>query len=117
MHIYKIEGFHNKSRKVMFLSVFFQEVFPCCCCCCLSCNQCSILAWVVEEILAFYLKLCRPAYFVKLLNYCLTLAMSSGRFLQIMSFNLMTPSRTVFLICRVTCIAYMYVKCMVVCMN
>ena len=54
----------------------------------LTCNHCSNWTWVVEEILAFgtrlrsthcrefnYLKLCRPAYL--LLNYNLTLAMSS----------------------------------------
>ena len=48
------------------------------CCCCLPCNHCSNWTWVVEEILAFgtrlrsthcrefnYLKLCRPAYFVR----------------------------------------------------
>ena len=49
------------------------------CCCCLPCNHCRrSWTWVVEEILAFgnrlrsthcrefnYLKLCRPAYFVR----------------------------------------------------
>ena len=48
------------------------------CCCGLPCNHCSNWTWVVEEILAFgtrlrsthcrefnYLKLCRPAYFVR----------------------------------------------------
>ena len=48
------------------------------CRCCLPCNHCSNWTWVVKEILAFgtrlrsthckefnYLKLCRPAYFVR----------------------------------------------------
>jgi len=48
------------------------------CCCCLPYNHCSNWTWVVKEILAFgirlrsthcrdfnYLKLCRPAYFVR----------------------------------------------------
>ena len=55
------------------------------CCCRLLCNHCSNWTWVVKEILAFgtrlrsthcwelnYLKLCRPAYFVRtnqLLSY------------------------------------------------
>ena len=50
----------------------------CCCCCCLTFNRSSNYAWVVEELLAYgnrlhsmhcrefhYLKLCRPAYFVR----------------------------------------------------
>ena len=55
------------------------------CCCCLPCKHCSNWTWVVEEILAYgnrlrsthcrefhYLKLCRPAYFVRTLNLNVT---------------------------------------------
>ena len=55
-----------------------EEKWPDRCCCCLPCNHCSNWTWVVLEILAFgtrlrsthcrefnYLKLCRPAHFVK----------------------------------------------------
>jgi len=65
-----------------------------CCCCCLPCNHCSIWTWVVEEILAFLVVGCvlrtagspfiwnyaDPLTSLELLNYYLTLAMSSGRF-------------------------------------
>ena len=56
----------------------FVKLEKVCCCCCLPCDHCSNWTWVVEEILAYsiklrfthcrefhYLKLCRPAYFVR----------------------------------------------------
>ena len=56
----------------------FQKKYLDGCCCCLPCNHFSNWTWVVGEILAYgnrlrsthcrefpYLKLCRPAYFVR----------------------------------------------------
>ena len=64
-----------KSLRVYFYHQTFKNP-----CCCLPCNHCSNWTWV-EEILAFgtrlrsthcrefnYLKLCRPAYFVRTTN-------------------------------------------------
>ena len=65
--------------------------------CCLPCNHCSNWTWVVEEILAFgnrlrstycrefnYLKLCRPAHFVRTTQLCIieTAVHCSDQFLR-----------------------------------
>ena len=85
-----------------------------CCCCSLSCHHWCNLTRLLKKFWPLgnrlrsthyreflYMKLCRPALTsLELLNYYLTLAMSS---LHIMSFIVMTPSTTVFFICWVAC--------------
>ena len=81
---------------------------------CLPCNPSS--NWTRVEILAYgnrlrsthcrefhYLKLCRPAYFVRTAQLLPHPGHEYWHVLHTMSFNVMTPPTTVFFIRRVAC--------------